>query len=61
MLQTTPSDGSGPEAGLTLGNDGVFYGMTVGGGKYGYGTIFSIDQTTLHHVILHSFGKPLGS
>ena len=56
-----PGDGSGPEAGLTLGDDGVFYGMTVGGGKYGLGTIFSIDQITLHHVILHSFGKPLGS
>ena len=54
-----PGDGSGPEGGLTLGDDGVFYGMTGGGGKYGYGTIYSIDQTTLHHVILHSFGKPL--
>ncbi len=52
-------DGAAPEGGLTLGNDGVLYGTTASGGKYGFGTIYSIDQATLHHVILHSFGKPL--
>ena len=35
------ADGS-PEAGLTLGADGNFYGTTPNGGTYSYGTVFKI-------------------
>lgn len=38
--------------GLTLGPDGNFYGVTAGGGDFGYGTIFKVTPggavTTLH-------------
>ena len=33
-------DGETPYAGLLKGSDGFFYGTTVDGGTYGYGTIF---------------------
>lgn len=36
------TDGYAPEAGLTLGSDGYFYGTTHFGGDYGSGTIFKI-------------------
>jgi len=37
-------DGSGqrPETGLALGGDGVLYGTTSEGGRYGTGTVFSL-------------------
>lgn len=31
-----------PPYGLTIGSDGVLYGVTGGGGTYGYGTVFSL-------------------
>jgi uncharacterized repeat protein (TIGR03803 family) len=37
--------GSYTAAGLVLGNDGNFYGMTVDGGKYGNGTAFQVTPT----------------
>ncbi len=33
-------DGENPYYGLTLGNDGTFYGTTVAGGRFGQGTVF---------------------
>jgi uncharacterized repeat protein (TIGR03803 family) len=46
-------NGGYPGAGLTLANDGNFYGTTVSGGRNGHGTIFRITShgslTTLHH------------
>ncbi len=46
------SDGGQPEAALTLGNDGNFYGTTVLGGQAGEGTVFKITPqgslTTLY-------------
>jgi uncharacterized repeat protein (TIGR03803 family) len=35
-------DGSGPEAGLLLGKDGVLYGTTNAGGDTGHGTVFAL-------------------
>ena len=50
--QTACTDGSNPQGGLTQATDGNLYGTTVGGGAYGYGTIFEITTsgtlTTLH-------------
>jgi uncharacterized repeat protein (TIGR03803 family) len=37
------SNGSFPQASLTLGNNGLFYGTTQRGGSSGNGTIFSFD------------------
>jgi len=37
--------GAGPQGGLTRGSDGLFYGTTYQGGKYGVGTIFSVTST----------------
>lgn len=36
------SDGSNPKGHLVQAKDGNFYGITYGGGAYGYGTIFKI-------------------
>ena len=36
------TNGAGPEASLTLGNDGNFYGTTQAGGSNGYGTLFRV-------------------
>jgi uncharacterized repeat protein (TIGR03803 family) len=38
----SPINGSDPQAGLTLGPDGNFYGTTAGGGIGGTGTIFRL-------------------
>ncbi len=35
-------DGAYPYAGLVQGKDGKFYGTTIQGGAYGYGTVFSL-------------------
>src|SRR5262249_38831779 len=40
----TGADGSGPGAGLTIGDDGDVYGMTPTGGADGLGTIFRLHQ-----------------
>ncbi len=46
------ADGSGPAPGVVLGRDGDYYGLTTGGGAYGFGTVFKITGagalTTLH-------------
>jgi uncharacterized repeat protein (TIGR03803 family) len=48
----TNSDGVNPEAGLTLGPDGNFYGTASAGGSNGNGTVFEITPggvfTTIH-------------
>jgi uncharacterized repeat protein (TIGR03803 family) len=59
-------DGSNPPAGLELGTDGYFYGVTTsGGGGNGGGTIFQItpggELTTLYNFQINSDGAfPLG-
>jgi hypothetical protein len=42
---TGGSDGATPDAGLTQGEDGSFYGPTGGGGKYDGGLIFRLSRT----------------
>ena len=47
-------------AGLVLGTDGNFYGTTIGGGTYGYGTVFRVNpQGGLK--TLHSFNSTDGA
>jgi uncharacterized repeat protein (TIGR03803 family) len=38
-------DGSEPEAGLTQGSDGNFYGTTYAGGANGFGTVFELTPS----------------
>jgi uncharacterized repeat protein (TIGR03803 family) len=53
-------NGSSPEAALTLGNDGNFYGTTAYGGSNGYGTVFTLTTNgTL--VTLFSFSNTNGA
>jgi len=42
---TGGNDGGVPEAALTLGPDGNFYGTTDQGGSFSYGTVFKITTT----------------
>lgn len=44
-------EGAGPTTGLTMGPDGVLYGVAPGGGQFGNGTVFSFsggNATPLH-------------
>ncbi len=52
--QSNCSDGGDPDAGLVLGNDGNFYGVTTGGGASGDGTVFKITPGG-SFTLLHSF------
>ena len=42
---TGQSEGSYPRGGLILGTDGNFYGTTLQGGTYNYGTFFKVTPT----------------
>ena len=39
------ANGSEPQAGLTLGGDGNFYGVTTAGGTNGFGTVFQMTPS----------------
>lgn len=52
---TVPNDGASPGSGLTLGNDGNFYGTTSTGGSAGEGTVYKVTPSGTV-TILHSFG-----
>jgi uncharacterized repeat protein (TIGR03803 family) len=55
---STGADGSGPGAGLTLGDDGDFYGMAPTGGTLGHGTIFRLHEKkngTWQLSVVHTF------
>lgn len=49
-------DGYVPQTGLTQGADGNFYGVTQGGGAYGYGVAFRISSSG-SFAVLYSFGQ----
>ncbi len=49
------TDGVNPYGNLVVSSDGYLYGMTSGGGSYGYGTIFKIATGGTGFTVLHSF------
>jgi uncharacterized repeat protein (TIGR03803 family) len=51
---TGGSDGANSSSGLTLGEDGNFYGTTLGGGATFDGTVFKITPGGVL-TVLHSF------
>ena len=53
----SPSDGSNPAGGLRW-VDGTFYGTTQYGGKYNFGTIFTISTSGKERVIWSFAGPP---
>ncbi|MDR3455913.1 MAG: hypothetical protein P4N60_00590 [Verrucomicrobiae bacterium] len=54
MINTTNSDGANPYAALIVTN-GILYGTTVYGGRYGSGTVYAIGTNGLNFTNLHSF------
>ena len=59
LYQLGEGDGVSPQAGLTVGSDGLFYGTTHFGLRQtdgGLGTIFSIRQDGTDFTTLHIFG-----
>ena len=49
------NDGVAGSQSMALGADGYLYGITGGGGTYGYGTIFRCDTSGNNYAVLHSF------
>jgi uncharacterized repeat protein (TIGR03803 family) len=49
------TDGANPYVGVTLGPNGVLYGTTYNGGRYGVGTVFQITLPTGTYSTLYSF------
>jgi uncharacterized repeat protein (TIGR03803 family) len=45
LVNFNATNGAFPIAGLTLGNDGNFYGTTESGGDFNRGTLFRITPT----------------
>jgi uncharacterized repeat protein (TIGR03803 family) len=60
LLNFNQYNGSDPYAGLVQGTDGNLYGTTLGGGFYGWGTVFKISVEG-ELITLHSFHKIDGS
>ena len=48
------TNGSFPLCGLILSGN-TFFGTTAGGGKYGYGTVFSLSTNGTNFTVLHPF------
>lgn len=53
--QTNCPDGNGPYGGLVQGANGNFYGTTISGGAYSYGTVFEVSAATGTLTTLYSF------
>jgi uncharacterized repeat protein (TIGR03803 family) len=49
-----PQDGVAPRGALLYEN-GSLYGMTVGGGQFGFGTLFSLSTAGGGYTVLHNF------
>jgi uncharacterized repeat protein (TIGR03803 family) len=49
------NDGSQPYGGVIRGIDGKFYGTTLAGGIFDFGTIFRVDADGANFQVLHSF------
>ncbi|MGA9943761.1 MAG: choice-of-anchor tandem repeat GloVer-containing protein [Candidatus Cybelea sp.] len=63
VLHNFPSystDGEQPLAGL-IDVNGTLYGTTKYGGKYGYGTVFSVTTASSYEHVLYPFGKNGGA
>jgi len=52
----TGPDGIGPNGQLVQGEDGLWYGLTLGGGAYGHGTAYRLAGDGTGFEVLHSFG-----
>lgn len=65
---TGGADGAFPEAALTVGPTGIIYGTAAGGGTYGDGTVFKVNQANSSWVLSPLFeftggsdgSKPIG-
>jgi uncharacterized repeat protein (TIGR03803 family) len=60
LCQFSGSNGANPGAGLTLIGD-TFYGTTLNGGAFGYGTVFSLPVTGGSPTVLASFNNNNGA
>jgi uncharacterized repeat protein (TIGR03803 family) len=54
-------EGSAPCHRLTLGSDGLLYGMTIAGGTNNYGTVFTFDPADDTHSKKYDFAWPDGA
>lgn len=54
------ADGANPGADL-LSVKGVLYGTTANGGRYGWGTVFSLNLSTGMETVVHSFNQTDGA
>jgi len=58
---TGTPDGDRPPAGLVQGSDNFLYGVTTGGGAFGFGAFFKLNTTGTSYSVIHDFdGKPSG-
>lgn len=55
------ADGIIPSSGLTLGADGLLYGLTIKGGDYGNGVVFSINPVSNTYIVLAHNNAATGS